>query len=162
MNRSRNRGDWVIALSFFLAMIATIIPLPDWARAFRPEWTALVLIYWCIALPERVGIGFAWVVGILLDALTDTLLGLHALGFSGIAYLALKLHKRTRLFPLWQQAPTVLLLLALHQLLTLWIMGITDQAPQTWLYWMPSLVGMTFWPLIFMTLRNLRRRFGIN
>ena len=71
-------------------------------------------------------------------------------------------HKRARLSPLWQQAGTVLVLLALHQLFTLWIRGMTGQAPQGWLYWAPPLVGMAFWPPLYVLLRQLRRRFSVS
>lgn len=159
---ARRGGVWIVVLSLIVAMALTIVPLPEWTRPFRPEWTALVLIYWCMALPHRVGVGVAWLTGLLLDALTGTLLGEHALGLSVVAYLALHLYKRIRLLPLWQQMPTILLLLGLHQLLALWVMGITGNAPQTWRYWGASFVGMALWPIVFVILRRLRRRFGVS
>ena len=42
-------------------------PLPGWLDPFRPEWVALVLIYWCMAVPNRVGVGVAWIVGLLQE-----------------------------------------------------------------------------------------------
>ena len=158
----RHHGGAIIALTFLVAMALTIVPLPDWARIARPDWVALVLIYWCMALPERVGVGVAWVVGILLDVLTGTLLGEHALALTVVAYLTLKLHQRIRLYPVWQQSITVLVLLALNQLLVLWINGIMGRPTQSWLYWTPSLLGIVLWPLIFAMLRNLRRRFAVS
>jgi rod shape-determining protein MreD len=51
---------WIIALSLVIALMLTALPLPEWAVNWRPAWVAMVLIYWCMALPERVGIGVRW------------------------------------------------------------------------------------------------------
>ena len=75
----RHKGGWVILLSFMLALLLDIIPLPLWVDRFRPDWPALILIYWSMALPHRVGIGSAWVLGLLVDAAKGTLIGQHAL-----------------------------------------------------------------------------------
>ena len=155
-------GAAIITVTFLAALILTIIPLPDWARPLRPDWVALALIYWCLATPERVGVGMAWTVGLLVDALTGTLLGQHAMGLSIIAYLSLKLYRQIRLFPLWQQSVTVLLLLAIDQALHLWINGILGRPAHTWKYWMPSVAGMLLWPLIFKLLRKIRRSYQVS
>ena len=76
---TRSQGGLTIALSFFVALILTIIPLPDWMASFRPEWVALTLIYWSMALPQRVGVGIGWGLGLALDVLKGALLGQHAL-----------------------------------------------------------------------------------
>ena len=55
MIRGRRHGTGVIVLTFVIALLLTVIPLPDWARYLRPDWVGLVLIYWCMALPDRVG-----------------------------------------------------------------------------------------------------------
>ncbi|MCU7891916.1 MAG: rod shape-determining protein MreD, partial [Candidatus Thiodiazotropha sp. (ex Ustalcina ferruginea)] len=91
---------YVIYLTLLVGFILTIMPLPEWAAAYRPQWVALILIYWCMAIPERIGVGIGWTTGLLLDVLTGTLLGQHALGLSVIAYIMLKLHLRVRVMPL--------------------------------------------------------------
>lgn len=155
-----HRG-WVIIATFIGAMMLDIAPLPDWLVAFRPEWSAIVLIYWCLALPQRVGVGIGWLVGLVVDVLRGALLGQHALGYAVVAYLALKLHRRIRVFPPWQQALTVMIFIALQQLLVLWILGIIGQARGTFSYWLPSLSSAVLWPWIFVGLRDLRRRFHV-
>lgn len=157
----RRRGTWMIVTSFILAFMLTLVPLPEWARAFRPEWCALVLIYWCMALPHRVGVGTAWLVGLLLDVMTGTLLGQHALGLSVIAYLTLLLHQRIRVFPVRQQALTVLVMLLLYQLLLLWVRGVTGHPPSSWTYWTASLSSTVLWPWVFILLREARRRYKV-
>ena len=117
MTLMRHHGSWVIWASFIVALTLTMLPLPHWAELFRPEWVALALIYWCMALPERVGVGVGWSMGILLDVVKGTLLGQNALALTLIAYLTLRLHQRVRVFPLWQQALFVFILVALDQML---------------------------------------------
>ena len=71
----RLTGLFWISLSIIIALMLTILPLPLWAAWFRPEWLVLVAIYWSIALPHRFNIGVAWLLGLLLDALSGTILG---------------------------------------------------------------------------------------
>ena len=66
---------WVIALSFLAAFMLTAMPLPDWALPWRPAWIAMVLVYWCMALPERVGVITGWVIGLILDVMHGSILG---------------------------------------------------------------------------------------
>lgn len=161
MTLIRHHAGWVIVLSFVTAFLLTILPLPDWAGPFRPEWAALVLIYWCMALPQRVGVGVGWLAGLFLDVLKGALLGQYALSLALIAYVVLKLHRRIRVFPLWQQAFSILTLLALGQLLVAWSDGIAGRPPKDWLYWAPSVTGMLLWPWVFVVLRDVRRRFRV-
>lgn len=154
-------GTFWIVLSVLLALLLSLVPLPYWASWFRPEWLLLVVIYWAMALPHRVSIGSAWCLGLLLDALNGTLLGEHALAFSIVAYVTVKLHLRIRLFPLWQQALSVLGLVYLYQLVLFIIQGVIGQLPTTLWYWLPTLSSMLFWPWTYLMLRNLRRRFKI-
>ena len=94
--------------------------------------------------------------GILLDVLTGTLLGQHALGLSIVAYIAVELHQRLRLFPLWQQSLTVLVMLLLERLLALWMAGAAGHpAPSLW-YWAAPVSGMVLWPWVYLLLRFLR------
>jgi len=162
MRTARHHGGGVIVFTFIIALLLTVIPLPDWARYIRPDWVGLVLIYWCMALPHRVGVTTGWFMGLLVDLLTGTLLGQHALSLTVIAYLTLKFHQRLRLVPVWQQAFTVLVLLILHQLLALWISRIIGRPGTSLYYWLPSIVGMLVWPLVHTTLRSLRRGFRVN
>ena len=89
---------WVIFLTFFISYLLAIVPFPEWAMDYRPEWVPMVLMYWVMALPYRVGIGSAWVAGIVLDVLEGSVLGLNALGLVVIAYITLNLHQRLRMF----------------------------------------------------------------
>jgi len=157
----KSRGGWIIAVSFLAALLLELIPLPEWARFLRPQWSVLVLIYWSIAVPQRVGVGYAWLVGLIQDVLTGTLLGQHALGMIFVAFIANRLHKRIRVFPLWQQSMLVLLMLLVDQLLQFWTLGVIGQSPKGLSYWVPAFAGMLLWPWMFIVLRDIRRRFHV-
>jgi len=143
--------------SFLVALVLTLIPLPDWARTFRPEWVPLVLIYWSMALPEDVGVGIAWILGLVVDATLNSLLGTHALGFALTAFITIQMYHSVRVFPLAQQAFVVPLILLPYMSLTLWIRGVTGHPPSTWTYWAPLLSSALLWPWVFIMLRALRR-----
>ena len=156
-----SRGGLVILFTFVIALLLTLLPLPGWADDYRPQWYTLVLIYWALATPHKVGVGVGWLIGVAVDVITGTLFGQHALGLSLVAFVTLKVHQRVRLFPLWQQAVTVLLLLLLEKLVSLWVVGaIAQPMPGLW-FWAPPLVGMVLWPWVYIVLRDLRRKFQV-
>ncbi|MDH5649492.1 MAG: rod shape-determining protein MreD [Gammaproteobacteria bacterium] len=156
------RNKLVITASFIAAFILISIPGPKWADQFRPDWVSLVLIYWCLAIPQRVGVGVGWTVGLMLDVLYGSLLGQHALAKTIIAFLTLKLYLRVRMFPPWQQAFFVFLLLAINQLIILWIKGIIGQPTETLTRWTSIIVGMVVWPWLFVILRKVRRHYHVS
>ena len=162
MTLGPRQGGLVIVVTFIVALLLTVLPLPEWARMYRPQWYTLVLIYWTMASPQRVGVGIGWLTGIIVDVTTGTLLGQHALARYVIAFSTQKMHQRLRLFPIWQQSLTVLVLLLVEKLLELWVMGAVSQPAPPLLFWAPPLVGMLLWPWIFIVLRDLRRKFQVS
>lgn len=162
MNMGKQRGGWLILLSFVLALALTIVPLPAMLELFRPEWLAMVLIYWCMAVPTRVGVSIGWLVGLMLDVSRDALLGQYALAFAVIAFLTLHLHQRLRIFPLWQQALSVGVLITLECLIVLWIKGLTGQSPGIWKMLVPAFSSLLFWPVIYLLLRYMRRAYQVS
>ena len=161
MSETPRNGTRVILITLGVALFLTILPIPQWGEDFRPQWVAMTLIYWALALPARVGVFWAWGTGLVLDVTSGTVLGQHALSLSVPIYLALELHARIRIFPLPQQAVSVWVLLLLERLLSLWVLGATGQPTPTLLYWMPTFVGMLLWPWVFILLRDVRRRFAV-
>lgn len=152
---------YVIYLTLLIGYLLALMPLPEAVSTFRPQWVALILIYWCMALPERIGVGVGFVVGLLLDVLTGSLMGQHALGLSVVAFLTLKLHLRVRVMPLRQQVFTIFILLLVERLLALWsTAAVGYPTPSLW-YWITPVVGMLLWPWIYFVLRDLRRRFHV-
>ena len=156
------RGLWVILISIVLAGMLAIVRLPGWLEMWRPKWIALVLIYWVIALPHRLGLASAWIIGFFVDVLEGTLLGLNAMTLTIVAYAALSLYQRMRMFTPLQQSITVLMFVAVHQLLVFWVLTATNQNTATDLSFVtPALSSALLWPLVFILLRSWRRGFNV-
>ena len=155
-------GNGIIIVSFIIAIMLTAMPLPDWAVNWRPAWLAIVLIYWCMAVPDRVGISVAWMLGLILDVMQSNILGQNALGLVLIAFITHRSYQRMRVFPLAQQAVLVCFYLLLYELIMLWIMQSIGNKIQNWTYWMPAVTSMLIWPWLFIVLRDIRRKFLIS
>jgi len=162
MNNSRHNGSWVIVASVVFAFALTAMPLPEWSNNWRPSWVAMVLVYWCMALPDRMGIGISWSLGLLLDVQQGTVLGQNALGLAILAYITLQSYQRIRVYPLTQQAMLMCGYVMLFQFISLWIRNIIGLPPQHWTFWMPAVPSMLLWPWLFIILRDLRRKFRVN
>ncbi len=147
-----------ILLSVLAALALAIVPLPDWAAAGRPDWVALLVIYWSLALPRKFGIGSAWLSGMALDTLQGALLGQHALGLTLVSFVVLKFHLRIRVFPIWQQAMTVFMLLTINQFLLFWVDGLTGAGEIRAARWMPVVTGTLLWPILAQALGRYRRQ----
>ncbi len=159
---TRAQGIWVIVVTFFIAYLLAIVPFPEWAMNYRPEWVPLVLIYWVMALPYRAGIGSAWIAGLVLDILEGSILGLNALALVIIAYITLSLHRRLRMFSLLQQSGLVGVLVGLNLVMCHWLRIITGQSvPSNLLYLLAAATSIAVWPFLFQILRQLRRGFGV-
>ena len=156
-----SKGLNTILITLIIAFILTLLPLPEWAASFRPQWIAMVVIYWSLALPHRFGIVTAWIIGLFLDVLTGTLLGEHALALSIIIYIILRSYARVRLFPIWQQSIVVALLLMLYQFIILWPQSFIHRLPVIDHYWISPFISMLLWPWAFYLLRATRRKYKV-
>lgn len=152
----------VIYLSLLVALILMILPLPDSVLLYRPNWVALALIYWSMALPKRVGLWFAFFTGIILDTSQGTLLGQHTLGLLVIIFLNMNFYQRIRVLVLAQQAVYVFLLLLIDQVLVAWVEGILGRPTPLLAYFGAPLVGMLIWPWVFVVLRDIRRKAALS
>ena len=156
VNKSLRIGLITIIVAFMLA----IMPLPDWAVELRPEWVTLVLIYWAMTAPSKIGITAAWFTGLLLDVSYGTLMGQHAIGMVLVIYVIHLQHQRLLMASLLQQAIVIFALLFIKQLLILWVDGMLGRAPDSWLYFMPTITSTILWPWIYIILKDLQRKYA--
>ena len=155
MNSRRDRRS-VILLSLAVAIVLTLFPLPDVLDAVRPYWVALVLLYWCLETQDLISLGLAFLIGLLLDLLTGSLLGLHALSLVIMIYLATRFRARLRFFPPWQQSLSVLALLVNDRIILLWIISLRGEPLPSLTFWLPAVVGTLLWPWLFLLLDRYR------
>ncbi|MFQ5609075.1 MAG: rod shape-determining protein MreD [Woeseiaceae bacterium] len=158
MSDGRTSRNLPFVMTVVVALMLTMMPLPDSVGAFRPDWVALILIFWAMAAPRRYGVGLAWLIGILVDVAQGTLLGQHALALCVIIYVTIKFHLLMRMFPLGQLAATVFALLALYQFLLFWINGVAGVESPGVTYWGPVLAGALIWPFLYTIMQGWRFR----
>lgn len=161
MSEHSAHASWVIVVSVLVALLLSIVPLPFWAQWGRPEWVAMVIVYWVIALPERVGVGMAWLAGIALDLVDGAPLGQNAIALALIAYISQVLYQRLRMYTPWQQSGVLFLLVGVYQLVAHWIQALTGTVSPNLMFLLPSLVSALLWPWLSVILRFLRRYFYV-
>ena len=108
---SRPRNGWVLPASLALALLLGLLPLPGLLQPLRPYWLALVLAYWVLEAPERVGLGSAFLLGLVADLAFGGLLGEQSLRLVVLAFILERFRARLRFFPVSQQALTIGVLL---------------------------------------------------
>lgn len=149
----RTVNPWFILLTFFLAFVANIAPASGLTLVLRPDFLALVILYWCVQEPRYVGVGVAWMLGLVMDVGDATVFGQHALAYAVLAYGAEYFRRRVQRFPLWQQAPQVGVLLLVCAALVLLVRVVGGAPLPQWTYVMSPIVGALLWPLISVLLQ---------
>ena len=146
----------IVALSVAFSLTAAAWPMPGWASWLRPEFAALTVIYWVLVAPFRLGMLFAWCLGLMLDILEGAVLCQNALGLTVLAYLVFLLHQRLRMFSLFEQASAVFVLVGIHQLIGYWVHGLTGSSYHSLAFLLPALVSAIIWPLFKLGFDRLR------
>ncbi|MCG2585484.1 rod shape-determining protein MreD [Massilia sp. TS11] len=145
-----------IAFSLALAFMLNLMP---WgAHVGVPDFVALVLVFWGIRQPRKVGIGVAFSMGLLMDVHAAALLGEHALAYTLLSYFAIMLHKRVLWFPVTTQALHVLPLMAMTQLVQVLVEFIVSGRFGGFLHFIDSFVSAALWPLLTVLLMAPQRR----
>jgi rod shape-determining protein MreD len=154
--------NYAILLSIIIALVLQIMPMPNIADMYRPDWVLLVLSYWTLALPNRVNIGFAFFIGLVLDILLGTSMGVHSLAMCICIYVLAANYQRLRNYSVWQQAIMIGTLSALYNLVVFWLQHLLTDIYFLFDYLWPVLTSMVIWPWIFWLLRKVRRQLRIS
>lgn len=146
-----------ILLTLAASLLLNLLPWPGLVLLFRPDFVALALLFWAIREPRKLGIGAAWLLGLLMDISDGVILGQHALAYIFAVYAAIVLHRRILRFTLWQQALHVLLLLLLSQAAMLLIRLFGGALFPGFGYFMASFTGAALWPALSQLLLHPQR-----
>ncbi|MFA7269517.1 MAG: rod shape-determining protein MreD [Sterolibacterium sp.] len=143
--------DWFIWLTLLLAVFLDLIPLGR-LPGF-PDWVALTLTFWCIRESFKVGMGTAFVLGIVMDVSSGSVMGQHSLAYVLLAFTASGLSRRFLQFPLMQQALQILpLLLATQVVMLITRMSVGSEFPGVE-YFLDSFTAALLWyPLTYLLL----------
>ena len=146
----------LIFLTILATVLFSLIPLPGVLWPFKPHLVALVVIYWSLETQDTISLGLAFLIGLVLDILRGSLMGLHALSLVVMVFLVQHFRSRLRFFPPWQQALSVFGLLVNDRIILIWITVLLGEPLPTWEYWLPPLIGMALWPWLFLLLDRVR------
>ena len=162
MNKPFKNQLWIY-FSLFLAVIMDNYLFPESTLNWKPLLTLLVLIYWNMALPDKVGIFEALFFGIIMDILNGSILGLHGLLFVLITYICQRFFYQFRVSPIWQQSVILFFLSFIFKMAFSFDyfnvrlgLNVSDgfYLTNTFLF---ALVSSLFWIPTFFLLRELRR-----
>jgi rod shape-determining protein MreD len=145
-----------IAVSLLAAFVLNLLPWGHFVGA--PDFVALVLVFWGIHQPRKVGIGLAFCMGLMMDVHDSTLLGENALAYTLLSYLAIMMHRRVLWFPLMTQAFHVFPLLVLTQAIQLLVRFLASGKFPGWYYFIESVVAVALWPVATLILLAPQRR----
>jgi len=146
-----------IVFSVFVALLLNGLPWEGAWLALRPDFVAVLLLYWCTHKPLRVGVGLSWAVGILADVADASLFGQHALAYALLGYGGVMLHNRLQMFDLRQQTSQVFGILALvytvYALVHWQVNGYVS-----WPYFLGCLTSTLLWVPLSILLEAMRQR----
>ncbi|WP_369434564.1 rod shape-determining protein MreD [Psychromonas sp. MME1] len=151
----------IIYCTFFISLIGAIFPLPLFLNAFRPDWMMLVIFYWVLALPHRVSIFHAFILGVLLDSLLGSILGMHALVFSILAYIVSINYQRFRHFTLVQTTLIVGFFVLISKILLYFVASNLQDIVLHKHYFWSVFTSMLVWPWFFLFMRFIRIHFRV-
>jgi rod shape-determining protein MreD len=150
------KGGFIL-VSLLVALFLNLLPFTGLLLLLRPDFAALILLYWCLNQPAKVGMTSAFVMGLLMDVVNASVLGQQALAYSLLAFAAMLLRRRMYMFSLGQQSPQIALLLLVAQLTT-WMTGMLAGVPSPGLGSMlPCFTGALLWVPLSAALRELRK-----
>lgn len=146
-----------ILVTLIAALTANLLPLSGWWLALRPDFVALVLLYWCIDQPRKIGFTIAWLLGLVMDVSDGSLFGQHALSYSILAFAGIMLHRRVQRFAVTPQVLHVIPLLLLNDFFVLLIRLASGGDFPGYPYFAGSLIGGALWPVLLVLLRMPQR-----
>lgn len=156
MSGRRRTNHWLLPVSVLLALLLGMLPLPEALQPLRPYWLALVVAYWIIEAPERVGLTFAFLCGLLADLAWGGLLGEQSLRLLVMAFILDRFRSQLRFFPLPQQMLAIGALLLNDRMIQAFLHLVFGKPQLPASYWLAPLLGMLLWLPLYLVLDTLR------
>ena len=142
--------------SLVVALLVNMVPI---GRAvWMPDLLALVIVFWGVHQPTRVGIGAAFVFGLCMDVHQSSMLGQHALSYTTLGFFAITIHRRLLWYPVLSQALQVLPLFALSQVIEVITRMIGGGVFPGWTVLISPAIEAALWPLATALLLAPQRR----
>ncbi len=159
MSKSPSSGYFIIWSSFAIALIFQVTPWPSDFAVFRPSWLILVTIYWVLALPDRVNVGTALILGLLWDLILGSTLGVRGLMMSLLIYVVALNFQMIRNVSLWRQAFMIFGLTIAGRLIEFWCEAVVSGASFNVSLLYSGITNFLIWPWLFSFLRHIRQTY---
>lgn len=135
----------LIAVTVLGALLVNLVPLPLRISEVRPDFCALVLVYWGIHQPRRVGFTIAFLLGLAIDIVEASLFGQHALVYVVLLFTAIALSRRVLNFSLVGQSLHILPLLVAGDLLATAVRLLAGNELPVPAHFLGPLIGALLW-----------------
>ncbi len=154
------QGGWLILLTLIGALLLAIVHLPEttpqWLGWLRPAWVAMVVFFWVMELPHRLGLVTVWLFGVLLDVLYADPLGLNGVVLASVTYIAWRFYERLRMYSVLQQGGVIFLLVLGGEVVRLLVQDLAWSRGMTWGVALPALTSFLAWPFVYLLLSRLK------
>lgn len=154
----RRPSSWVLPVSVLPALLLGLVPLPDGLQPLRPYWLGLVVAYWVLEDSDRLGLGFAFSMGLIADLAFGNILGEQALRLTVMAFILQRFRSQLRFFPLTQQALAIGGLLLNDRVVSAAVHLALGLQQLPWLYWLAPVLGLLLWVPLCLVMDALRFR----
>ena len=148
----------VIVITFLVALILMVLPQPMWMDYAKPQWVFVVLLFWLMHAPRKIGPNSAWCIGLYVDLLMGDVLGEHALVFVIFTYFVQHFLRIIQAMPLWQQVLGVGLAGLINISIELSFMKLGGVYIVNWPMFLPVIANMVIWPWLYFLCRDIRPR----
>lgn len=142
-----------IAFTLGIALTLNLLPWSGIWLVIKPDFVALVVLYWCIHQPHKIGFTEAFLLGLVMDVADATLFGQHALAYSVLAYAGIVLHRRVQMFTVKDQVLHVIPLLLLNDMIVLAIRMVAGGDFPGITYFAGSFIAGALWPVVCVVLK---------
>ena len=158
-----DRGGWLILLTVLVAFLLTLVRAPvgspDWLGWLRPGWLVLVVYFWAMQAPQRLGLVSVWILGFFADVAFADPLGLNGIVLTAVTFVTWRFHERLRMYAMLQQAWVASAMVLFSEGLR----RLAHEQAQPWLpvTVLPAVTSMFVWPFVHVLLGKLSRRFRV-
>jgi rod shape-determining protein MreD len=150
-----------VYLLLLFAILLDVFAWPSLLVHIVPPFALLIVAYWAIHAPGYLGLGTAFIIGIVLDMTLDDVLGHHSVSYLIITYVLIKMHRQMRIYPVWQQSIIIAMMILGERVLFYWISVSLGRIPYD-LWFLLGVVGtLLIWPLVFWLCSKVQRGFQI-
>jgi rod shape-determining protein MreD len=149
-------SPFFIWFSLAVAMMANMLPVGR--LPWMPDPLAVVIVFWSVHQPLRIGVVAAFLFGLAVDVHQASLLGQHALAYTTLSYFAITIHRRLLWFTVPSQAVQVLPLFAAAHAIELAIRMIAGGSFPGPLFLLAPVVEAALWPVVSVLLLLPQRR----